>query len=58
MFLRLPIRRFFSYDILRMLGDPTHLKASELPWPGILICLALSAALLFASVQVVERRQY
>jgi hypothetical protein len=57
-FLRLPLKNFFFYDILRMLGDPMHLKASELPWPGILICLALSAALLFASVQVVERKQY
>lgn len=56
--LRLPIRKFFSYDILRMLGDPTHLTVSALPWPGMLICLALSAALLFASVQVVERKQY
>ena len=57
-FLRLPIKKFFSYDILRMLGDPTHLTVSTLPWPGILICLALSAVLLFASVQVVERKQY
>jgi hypothetical protein len=58
MFLRPPIKRVFSYDILRMLVDPTHLTVSTLPWPGILICLALSTALLFASVQVVERKQY
>ena len=56
--LRPPIKKFFSFDILRMLGDPTHLTVSTLPWPGILTCLALSAALLFASVQVVERKQY
>ena len=58
MFLPLPIKKFFSWDFSRMLGNPTHLKASDLPWPGILICLALSAAFLFAAVQVVERKQY
>jgi hypothetical protein len=56
--LRLPVKKLFSYDLLRLLGDPTYLAAGSLPWPGILTCLTLSSALLFAAVQIVERKQY
>ena len=58
LFLRLPVKKLFSCDLLRLLVDPTHLAAGAPPWPGILTCLALSSALLFAAVQIVQRKQY
>jgi hypothetical protein len=56
--LRVSVSQFMSYDIFRALGDLSYLTTGMLPWRGILTCLALSSALLFAAAQIVERKQY
>jgi ABC-2 type transport system permease protein len=47
-----------SVDIIRAMGDGSPLVAHTIPWTAMAFSLALSAVLFFASLKIVQGREY
>lgn len=54
-FLTNGVRRF---SVLRLMTGDTYFLRGEVPWLGIVACVAFAAALMYASVRIVERRDF
>jgi hypothetical protein len=54
-FLTNGVRRF---SVFRLMTGDTYFLRGEIPWLGVLCCVACAATLMYASVLVVERRDF
>jgi uncharacterized membrane protein YidH (DUF202 family) len=46
------------YSVFRVMTGDTYFLSGEIPWVGLVACCVFSLALMFASVRVVERRDF
>lgn len=46
------------YSVYRVMSGESYFRAGVPPWAGLAVCLALSAAMLFAALRVLERRDF
>ena len=54
-FLTNGVRRF---SVFRLMTGDTYFLRGEIPWLGVLVCIAFAATLMYASVRIVERRDF
>jgi len=54
-FLTSGVRRL---SVFRLMTGDTYFLRGEVPWLGVVACVAVSAALMYASLRVVERRDF
>jgi hypothetical protein len=51
-------RRAADYSVFRVMSGEDYFERGAVPWAGLAVCLALSAALYFAALRVLERRDF
>jgi hypothetical protein len=47
-----------EFSVFRLMTGDTYFLRGEIPWLGVLACLAFAATLMYASVRIVERRDF
>jgi hypothetical protein len=47
-----------SYSVFRLMTGDTYFLRGEIPWLGVAASLAFAAALIYASIRIVERRDF
>lgn len=46
------------WSVYHVMSGESYFRYGQIPWPGLFICLALSAALMVAAVRIYERRDF
>jgi len=54
-FLTNGVRRF---SVFRLMTGDTYFLRGEIPWLGVLACIAFATTLMYASVRIIERRDF
>jgi hypothetical protein len=54
-FLTNGVRRF---SVFRLMTGDTYFLRGEIPWLGVLACVAFATTLMYASVRIIERRDF
>jgi hypothetical protein len=49
---------FRRWSVLRLMTGDTYFLRGEVPWLGVLACLAFACTLAYASIRIVERRDF
>ncbi|MBI1361283.1 MAG: hypothetical protein GC155_13480 [Alphaproteobacteria bacterium] len=52
------LRNQLSFGFFRTMSAETYFRTGGLPWPGLLVCAASSAAMIYAAVLNLERRDF
>ena len=47
-----------KFSVFRLMTGDTYFLRGEVPWLGVLACVAVTAGLVYASVRIVERRDF
>jgi hypothetical protein len=47
-----------KFSVFRLMTGDTYFTRGEIPWLGVLACLACAVTLMYASVRIVERRDF
>lgn len=57
-FQRQPVDGFPWWHIYHVMSGETYFRYGQIPWPGLLASLAVSALMMFAAVRIYERRDF
>ncbi len=53
-----PVEEFPWWNIYHVMSGESYFRYGQFPWLGLLVCLALSALMMFAAVRIYERRDF
>jgi hypothetical protein len=53
-----PLEEFPWWNVYHVMSGETYFRYGQIPWPGLLASLAVSALMMFATVRIYERRDF
>jgi hypothetical protein len=53
-----PLEEFPWWNVYHVMSGETYFRYGQIPWPGLLASLAVSALMMFAAVRIYERRDF
>ena len=53
-----PLQEFPWWNVYHVMSGETYFRYGQIPWPGLLASLAVSALMMFAAVRIYERRDF
>jgi hypothetical protein len=53
-----PLEEFPWWNVYHVMSGETYFRYGQIPWPGLLASLALSALMMFVAVRIYERRDF